>query len=263
MKEINKIIHIGDLHIRPYKRHNEYCEVFNKFYKEIDLIKPERIIIAGDICHSKINTSNEMYLLLGEFLTECSKRSKIIMISGNHDTILGSDRVDSITPVVEMLNNKNIKYYKNSGCYLDEDDENIVYCVWSCLEEQKDPEIKKWKEINDVSNEKTYIGIYHGVVWGSKTSTQFEFDSGMNTIAFDDCDIVCLADIHLYQTFRNNEIVYSSSMIQQSYGETPENHGFILWERNKNKFTHKMVELKNNYGYYTLELNGFDTLQQL
>ena len=264
MSKILKIAHVGDLHIRPYKMHEEYREIFNLFYKQLDELKIDRIIIAGDVCHSKIIVSNEMYLLLAEFLSNCSKRCKVIMVSGNHDTLLNSDRVDSITPVVKLLNDDNIKYYKESGCYQDEDDDSIVYCIWSCLENQKDPEIKLWKQQNDPENKKTYIGIYHGVVWNSKTSTNFQFDSGINTTAFDDCDITCLADIHLYQTFRNDEIVYCSSTLQQNYGELPDNHGFILWERNKNnKFNHEMIELKNDYGFYTLELDGFENLKNI
>ena len=33
---IKKIIHIADLHFRTYKRHQEYREQSEKFFKEVD-----------------------------------------------------------------------------------------------------------------------------------------------------------------------------------------------------------------------------------
>jgi predicted MPP superfamily phosphohydrolase len=46
---INKIAYFGDLHLRLYKYHDEYKEVFfNEFIPKLKEIKPDLIIFGGD-----------------------------------------------------------------------------------------------------------------------------------------------------------------------------------------------------------------------
>jgi len=49
-----RIAHISDIHIRLKDRHDEYKEVFDRLYKELKTQKPDRILLTGDIVHSKI-----------------------------------------------------------------------------------------------------------------------------------------------------------------------------------------------------------------
>ena len=117
---VKKIIHIADLHIRTLQLHELYKAQFEKLIEEIkqhsitwtsegvgwDEI---RIVIAGDIAHQKINISNEQLLLTAWFLNQLSGYGKVVIIPGNHDFLENNvQRLDSITPVVELLNNKNI-----------------------------------------------------------------------------------------------------------------------------------------------------------
>ena len=57
---VNKIIHIADVHIRLYKRHEEYRRVFDQFFDEIRDTDVDRIVIAGDIVHSKNQMTPEL-----------------------------------------------------------------------------------------------------------------------------------------------------------------------------------------------------------
>ena len=41
---IKKIIHLGDIHLRTYKRHDEYGEIFKKTVKEIRKITMHIIV---------------------------------------------------------------------------------------------------------------------------------------------------------------------------------------------------------------------------
>ena len=253
---IKKVVHLADIHVRLFKRLDEYELVFQEFYNQLEEIKPDRIVIVGDLAHNKIQASPELFATLCKFLNKCTQYcEKLIIVPGNHDTILGSDRLDVITPIIEALNNPKIIYSTKSEVITDED---INWCHWSIFEEYKTPEIKKEKG-------KINVGLYHGVIQGSQNAFGYDFDNhGMPIGEFDNCDICMFGDIHLYQHWRNGELVMPSSMIQQNFGESPENHGFVLWERNnKNKFEHQIIELKNDYGYYSLELNGFDKLQEL
>ena len=123
---IKKIVHIADLHIRTYVMHDLYKAQFDKLLEEIkqhsiqwtaDGIRWDeiRIVIAGDIAHQKINISNEQLLLTSWFLNQLSGYGKVVIIPGNHDFLENNhERLDSITPVVELLNNKNIVYYKDN-----------------------------------------------------------------------------------------------------------------------------------------------------
>ena len=54
IKNFIGILHISDIHIRLTKRHDEYQEIFNKFYDIIDRTPKETaIVVAGDLFHSK------------------------------------------------------------------------------------------------------------------------------------------------------------------------------------------------------------------
>jgi DNA repair exonuclease SbcCD nuclease subunit len=135
---IKKIIHIADLHIRTIQMHDLYKEQFEtliweirehniKWHSEGIQYEEIRIVVAGDIAHQKINISNEQLLLTSWFLKELSKYGKVVIIPGNHDFLENNtQRMDSITPVVQLLDDPTIVYYKDSGDYRDE---NIQWVV--------------------------------------------------------------------------------------------------------------------------------------
>ena len=72
-KHINYIYHLGDIHIRPLERHNEYREVFNKLYiflKNEKNIQNSLIVICGDLIHEKDKITPELIILLRELGNE-------------------------------------------------------------------------------------------------------------------------------------------------------------------------------------------------
>ncbi len=267
---IKYLIQISDIHIRLYQRQEEYQEQFIKFYKELDKLRKKidskegRIIVTGDLFHQKITISNESTRVCTNFLKEISKRFKTIIIPGNHDTLIGNkNRLDSISPIVESLSNENIWYLKESGDY---EDENLVYVVWSCLEEQKNPQLKKYKEKYDPDNKKTYITLFHGIISGAKNDIGFQFTDGLDIKEFTGSDMICLGDVHLHQKLElkeNNRIipaVYSGSYIVQNFGENNEK-GYVLWEiKSKNDIPYEFKKIETDYGFFTIELNSFDNL---
>jgi len=203
---IRKIIHISDLHIRTFKRHDEYKEIsidfFNSVKKEVDGIPKDdiRIVIVGDLVHQKITISNEQLLFLAWFLKECTKICKTIVVAGNHDLLENNkDRLDSLTPVIELLDNDDIQYLKQSLCYVDD---NIVWCNYSIFEENKRPDI----ESSRVENiDKIFIGLLHAPVIGATTNLGYEFEDGIEAEYFDGCDLVLLGDIHKRSSFEHYE----------------------------------------------------------
>ena len=107
---VKKLFHIADLHFRTYKRLDESEIVCQKFIEEVTNYVEEnnlnydevRIVIAGDIVHQKITISNELSVLVSNFLDDCTKICPVIIIAGNHDLLENNkDRIDSLTPVID------------------------------------------------------------------------------------------------------------------------------------------------------------------
>ena len=189
---IKKIVHIADLHIRLNQLHDLYKIQFQEFIDKTRIevsgfIKNEiRICIVGDIFHNKINISNEQILLTSWFLTELSKLGKVIIIPGNHDFLENNvQRMDSITPIVELLNNSDIVYYKDSGVY---NDDNVKWVVYSLYQHNQRPEFEKGDGL--------YVGLFHGPIQGFSTDMGFEFEDGYDKINFYGLDMVLCGDIH-------------------------------------------------------------------
>ena len=55
LKKIDKVYHVSDIHLRNFKRHEEYKRVFKSIYDYIDSTKTGNsiIVLTGDIVHSK------------------------------------------------------------------------------------------------------------------------------------------------------------------------------------------------------------------
>ena len=154
----NYIIHISDIHIRLYKRQEEYKEVFQKLYTKIDEIEDKNgiIVITGDIFHDKVTLSSESVILCTEFFINLSSRRKTIVIPGNHDGLLNSyERVDNISGVLSHKTIQNLYYFKNSGIYKFN---NFVFGISSIFDNIfiKSEEVV---EVLDLSNNKFGVGL--------------------------------------------------------------------------------------------------------
>lgn len=246
---IKHIVHIADIHIRNTQYHDMYCRQFAKFYKELSnfnyQLEETRIVIAGDIFHQKINISNEQLILASQFITELSKFGKVIIIPGNHDFLENNtDRIDSITPIINLLQTDKISYYRKGGVY---EDENINWVVYSLYEHNKRPDFEKTKN-------KKHIGIFHGPIQGSTTDTGYVFETGYDKLNFRDLDIVLCGDIHKRTVIKLQkiDIIYPSSLIQQNFGETIKKHGFGVYDVEKNKYNFYDIENESSFLHFKI-----------
>lgn len=193
---IKKIVHISDIHIRTFQLHDLYRRQFEIFLEEMrQILSPYeydeiRIVITGDISHQKINVSNEQILLTSWFFNELVKIGKLVIIPGNHDFLENNqERIDSITPIVKLLDNENILFFKDMGVY---DDDNVRWVVYSLYQQNQRPEFIKeegW----------LYVGLFHGAIQGMSTDLGFQFEDGYDKLNFIGCDIVLCGDIHRRQ----------------------------------------------------------------
>lgn len=259
-KKFTHVLHIADLHIRLNKRHDEYKEVFNNLYEEIKKT-PETTIVAllGDVFHSKSDLSPECVQVASDLFTRIAAIRPLVLVAGNHDaTLSNKSRLDSLTPLVDALNNPNIYYLKTTGLY---GLSNVLFnnmCVFDAPERYI-----LGKDIPDVYRHQYehIIALFHGAVDRAALETGYSISNPaiMNPL-FDGNDIAMLGDIHKRQDMQDYDpdhfkpcVHYVGSLVQQNHGEGLRGHGYSLWDLQTR--TYKFTEVKNDYGYFTINIH--------
>lgn len=261
---IKKIVHIADIHIRTFQMHDLYKKQFEILLEDIgkkcvewydENISPSqiRIVIVGDIAHQKINISNEQLMLTSWFLKELTKFGKVVIIPGNHDFLENNvQRLDSISPVVDLLNNEWITYYKDSGQY---NDDNIDWIVYSLYQHNKRPEFIK-------DDNQLTIGLFHGPIQGLSTDLGFEFEDAYDKLNFVDLDLLLCGDIHKRQMFTlpsGGRAVMIGSLIQQNFGETVKHHGYGIYDIEEDKY--EFVDLPNQQPFLHFSISDIKDIE--
>ena len=248
---IKKLVHFSDLHIRLFKDHELYRDIINDMFNQFREIKPDRIVFTGDLVHSKNQVSPELIEMVAWVLTECSKIAKTILIIGNHDFLENNtERLDTLTPIIDSLKNENIVYLKNRGVY---EDENIDWCVYSLMEHNIQPDIQKSKNKN--------IGLFHGPITGLYTDIGYKFEDGFDVSKFKGCDLVLCGDIHKRQVFDipgGKKAYMVGSTIQQNFGEKVSKHGYGVYDIDKDQYD--FVDLPNPKPFLSFYINSIDNL---
>ena len=263
---VKLIIHCSDIHIRNFMRLEEYAEQLTRFVEKCKEIaepyeKEEvRILISGDLAHQKNNISNEFMTFSSFFIRQLEEIAKVIIIAGNHDLLVNNtSRTDTLTALFETANFSNSIFldqlldYK-SGCIIDD---NIVWVLYSIYDGFTPP------TINDSDKEgRTVVGLYHGMVIGATLNNGTVVDGGVESSLFDGCDCVMAGDIHKRQIIKrgDTEIVYPGSLIQQTFGETVSQHGFVVWD--VEHMTHEFIDLETDYGLYDIEINDIEDIDE-
>ena len=256
IREFTNIVQVADIQIRLTKRHDEYREVFSRLFDQVKNT-PESTVVAvvGDIVHSKLDLSPECVQVTKEFLVGLSDIRPTVLVAGNHDTNLtNKNRLDSLSPIVEAINHKNLHYLKKSGLYSLGD---ICFNNYSVF----DDDYIKGADIPQIyRNEYRYFCcLFHGTVDGAVSEMGFKLvNKSVPVSMFDDHDIVLLGDIHKIQDLQEYShgkpaIHYCGSLIQQSHGEELENHGYSFWDLQSKTYEH--FDVPNDYGYFTVKID--------
>ena len=252
MSKLKTIYHIADIHIRNIKRHKEFREVFYSMFDEIKKRGTDDAIIylAGDIAHAKLEMSPELVSEISWLFTECNKLCTTIVIAGNHDCNMNNaDRMDVLTPIVDALKLPNLTYLKDTQVYGIGDVDFAVFSIF----DNKD----NWPKADTLFGNKK-IALFHGPVDNSTTDVGYVVSSRhFTTEIFDGYDLALLGDIHKRQEMISPsgcKVVYAGSLVQQNFGETLDKHGFLVWDLDT--MTYEEVDIQNDYGYYTLDVDG-------
>lgn len=261
---IKKIIHIADLHIRTFQMHELYKEQFDKLLDSIDdelysndsEIMPceVRIVIAGDIAHQKINISNEQLILTSQFIKDLTPLGRVVIIPGNHDFLENNvQRLDSISPIVELLDmDDEIKYYKDSGMY---NDDNVNWVVYSLYQHNQRPEFTK-------EEGKLHVGLFHGPIQGMSTDLGFQFEDAYDRLNFVDLDLLLCGDIHKRQMFtlpHGGKAIMVGSLIQQNFGETIKHHGYGIYDVEEDAYA--FIDLPNEQPFLHFSISDIKDIE--
>lgn len=255
---IKRIIHLSDIHVRTNQLHDLYKRQFIRFLQEIDdkinglTIDEVRIVITGDIFHNKITISNEQILLVSWFFNELVNFGQVIIIPGNHDFLENNiERIDSISPIVELLNNPKISYFREGGIF---EDDNINWVVYSLYQHNARPEFKK--------EDGFYVGLFHGPIQGMSTDLGFTFDDAYDRMNFVDLNLLLAGDIHKRQTFKlpnGGDAVMIGSFLQNNFGEDVKHHGYGIFDMEAKKYT--FHDLPNDQPFLHYRINDIKDIE--
>lgn len=257
--KLQAVVHMADIHIRLFRRHDEYRQVFDNLCADLKErvtygLKDFVIVIAGDILHAKTDMSPEMVDFTSGFLSNMADIAPTIIIAGNHDLNLSNlNRMDSLTPIVNNLQHPNLYYLKHSSVVTVADTD---FAVLSILDPQD-----QWPKYTDCMSTNK-VALYHGPVYGAVTDVNYTITSRYTQVdTFTGYDMVMLGDIHRTQTLQEYDsteqrpaIAYPGSLIQQNHGETLDGHGWCLWDIPSRTF--EFVSLHNDFGYCTIEVKN-------
>lgn len=247
-KIIKTIYHLADIHIRK-NRHDEYKLVFNKLCKKIkEDCENSLIVIAGDILHEGLSPDNIM--ITKNFFVDLTKITDVCVIIGNHDQSSRSnfDATDYLTPIL-------LKLDTTHNLFLLDNKMNNLYQYNNILFGYTTTHASHVISVPAKFKNKTKIALWHGIVHGATAFNEFPLSNSktFNQDDFKQYDIVMLGDVHKHQYLNKAKtIAYSGSLIQQSFGESQLEHGFIKWdiETKKGKF----VRMPNDYAFLTIDI---------
>ena len=250
---IDKIVHFSDLHIKLYKDHELYRDILKECFIRWSELKPDRIVFTGDLVHSKNHVTPELIDMVSWVLKECANIAKTIVLIGNHDFLENNlDRLDTLTPIINNINNDNIVYFTDKGVYMDD---NVKWCVYSLKENNERPNITKEEGTHN-------IGLYHGTIEGLSTDMGYMFDEGASPEHFDGCDIVLAGDIHKRQIVEipTGKLYMVGSLIQQNFGESLKNHGFGVYSVSENEY--KFEDVENHQPYLNFKIKDIEDIEK-
>lgn len=258
-----KIAFLSDIHWRGVTRHEEYRQVFSRVFETLKTeIKPDYIMIGGDIFHTKTQSiTPEVIDCITWMFRSLAEIAPVYSILGNHDgNLTNTNRQDTISPIVSAMNNPRVTLFKQSGNHIIPGT-NINLCVFSPFDESG------W---NIVSPDEDLINVvmFHGAVKGCKTDSDWVMTSGEVELSmFQPFDFVLLGDIHKNQflDYRSHSgptrdmkpwIGYPGSLIQQNYGEERVK-GFQVWDiRSKTDWDVSFHPVQNDYQFITVPWTG-------
>ena len=237
-----KILHLADLHLG--KRVNEMSMIEDQKYildQIITLIKEESVgivLLCGDIYDKSIPTIEAIHLL-DEFLDQLSKMAiKVLMISGNHDSIdrlsfgkslftrsnlyIASQFENEIEKITVKENGITVNFYMLPFVKSD-----YISHIFQLQTDSYEECFRYLIEHTKIDEEETNILLSHQFVTANKKNPELS-DSETSSLGgidnidfhiFDPFDYVALGHIHKPQAMGREMVRYAGSILKYSFSE--------------------------------------------
>lgn len=249
-----KILHTADWHLGKtllnYSLINDQRFILEEFLKVVDDVKPDAIIIAGDI-YDRADPSTDAVNLFDEIIFKLTeKKFPVLCIAGNHDS---QDRL-----------NFGSRLFANKKFFItakkDDEPKNIILSdefgeVYFSLIPYFDPAaIKSDERLTFNAANKIYLDLARKKIPSGKRSVAIahvfaeggeESDSERKFVGttgkvraenFLGYDYVALGHLHKPQKIISDNIRYSGSILKYSAKESSHKKGITLVELDKNGF---------------------------
>lgn len=261
------IIHLADIHIRTgdrqLSRYDQYMAVFDNLISSIHSIKQDKdnilIIIAGDIIHNKNRLENFGAKLLQHLIYNLTSIAPTIIIPGNHDFEQSYPDDPSMLEACLPPTHHNLLFLDKTCCFTYRNIGITTIAIKDTLVKGEGHGIQPDNYTFPLSfntTPDTIVGIFHGTIRDARLNYRSYVDTNMQaypTSMLKGINIGILGDIHIPQVHKLNDTCtysYCGSLIQQDRGEEPFNHGFNIW--NINKQTVKFKHVTNPEAYINL-----------
>jgi len=257
-KIITKIIQLSDIHIRTgnkvYSRYLEYLDVIKKLIIELKKYSYENtiVIITGDIFHHKNIIEAHGIDIFNKLIIELTNLTSVYLIRGNHDYRQDNNinDIDLISALIKNTNYNNLHYLNETGLYEIGDILVGLVAIQDTLKSgDTSGQVEKLPDFpwTDVKKYKHTIALYHGIIVSNDRSI---YKDPIKIDWINKYDFGLLGDIHrqhiynsnwnkegYYEIKEKNKIMwgYSGSLVQQTFGEPINKHGYLLWDLDNSK----------------------------
>lgn len=271
---ISQIFHIADIHIRKgnyyESRFTEYKKVFDNLYNDIKKIYiPNRCItvICGDIFHHKLQISSNGIILFYHLIHSIADIMPVFIIQGNHDLIQenNDENNDLIKALLHDRQHENVRYIDSTDSF--DYDTNLHFGVVSirdmlqrCSGSGMVDDLPLFPEPNKEHN-RVNVAISHATVLNCTLHNYTKAISGVPIEWYKGYDLVLLGDVHLqsakYSKKHSLYYGYPGSLIQQDFGESIYNHGFLLWNIDENnRISLEKYHVLNEFGRANVRIDA-------
>lgn len=209
------------------------------------------VVIAGDILHDYDRADPFLVSTVQLFLKRLQDvAGAVIVILGNHDYNHGTWQ--SWIPLMSNNVNDNVHILLESGQYKYD---NVTVDFQSIT----DPYESYFFENRDKPRDQDadlHIAVFHGILYNTKMKGLSRYATPSTLYAIDRewfhaHDFVLLGHIHTHQSI--GKFIYAGSAMQQSFGESVHDHGFIEVAISDKSW--KFVEIPPVLSYISMQMN--------
>jgi DNA repair exonuclease SbcCD nuclease subunit len=192
--------------------------------------KPDVVVLLGDMFDNDDPDSDELFLFNQFLLPIIEENIEVIIIPGNHDSWSkgGKTALDFLYPIAEAVDNLHIALREPKVVNIK--DISFIMWPWGIFPKKED----KLLFMHNQKRPKKRIGLMHTALAQSKISSDgrrlrkgFSIATAKKTLEVFNLCYLLLGDIHEYQTFVKDKIIYSGSLYQTKFSES-ENKGVVL-----------------------------------